>query len=163
MNENNNTEEQQSSLKLAFQVLCFLSMPALALAYFGWTVYCFTPRKNYPQGDLQYGAGISVTAEYDQTQGRGPAPPMTTRAGYPMITGISKGSPADSAGIKIGDGIKSIRKVGDATTTSTKDLSHAQLQDLLRGDYASEVIVEIDGLCGPLKLKRTIFESVKNK
>lgn len=102
----------------------------------------------------RYGIGAVIESGESIVDMKDDTMPLYNRAGNPMIGRILKDSPADKAGLKPGDGIKSIRQAGHKEATSTKGLTHKQIVELIRGVDGTIVILEIDALPAPVEFKR---------
>lgn len=108
----------------------------------------------------RYGIGVVLEANASLADIKDDTLPLFNRAGNPMIGRILPGSPADKAGLRPGDGIKSVRQAGDTEATSTKGLTQKQLVEKIRGEDGTIVILEIDAMPAPVELKR---EQINNK
>lgn len=102
----------------------------------------------------RYGIGAIIESGESIVDMKDDTIPLYNRAGNPMLGRILKDSPADKAGLKPGDGIKSIRQAGEKEATSTKGLTHKQIVEKIRGEDGTIVILEIDALPAPVEFKR---------
>lgn len=114
-----------------------------------------TPKK---ADEAPAGIGIVLEAEPTSHKDLDSRSPVKNRQGNPMVSRVVPGLGADKAGLRPGDGIKSIRNEGDNTATSTTNMTFKQLVDALRGKEGSTVIIEVDALPKPVEIKRSLLK-----